>query len=766
MELREKFCPGLTVVMLGVFSIIAQVLLLRDFLFFFDGNEIAIGMFLFGWLGWIGIGGFFWRVSGLLGHAGAFFIYLLMLYPPAFVLQKSLLFNARWMFGVHEFELMGLFSTIGGAILFSLPVSLLTGLLFVSAVDWKSELSENVGVIYILEAFGSALGALLATLLICCGWRDETIFLFSSAMLLCGAGLNLFWTEGRRLQAPYFLVLLISGATIVLLLDNFGGRWSYCNDSVAWSRVVKSGMYKGSFQTPQAKYLYGNDNHGFTILSFGTSCDALNYPESVVMELGFNLSQMPAAKKVMIIGQGGFALSRAFSMLPQVTDLAWLEIDHNYRAKLISVLPHELLPVPEKIRIPGKDVCQWLRQHQEREFDLIIVRLPPPDLLALSRYYGTDFIKLLHGSLRQNGVVSFAFPGGENYLSEDSSGVGGLLLNNLQREFRNIILQPGEKSCYYASDERGITTDSALLASRLAGLQGVPTNFPLTYFEIAFDPLRTELQMEKYRKTGEKIAHIAVANGMAASADFLFTAAGLIKKISGRLISPISIMEYSSRIWWWFVVALTVVMVIVSFFGLKYRQHHDLPVLWIETDKMLGYFSLCSLVFLGSAAVIILNILLMTAFQIVYGSVFLYFGLLVAVFMIGMVAGGICAERYWMISMVGGNILLLFMVLCLLLLLRQQLSFVVYLALNWCIGWIGGLYLPRTAKLLRQRASVPGGAAAWLSVSDYAGGACGGLITVIVLIPVFGIAATALLIMYLSVMLIFLPLFIKLLSKN
>ncbi len=766
MELREKFCKRLTVVMLGVFSIIAQVFLFRDFLFFFDGNEIAIGVFLFGWLGWIGIGGFFWRVSGLLRYAGAFFIYLLMLYPPAFILQKSLLFNARWMFGVQEFELMGLFSMIGGAILFSFPVSFLTGLLFVSAVEWKTKLGENVGVIYILEAFGSALGALLATLLICYGWGDETIFLFSSAMLFGGAGLNIFWKEERKSQAPYFLALLISGATIVLLMDGFGGRWSYCNDSMAWRRVVKSGTYKGSFQTPQAKYLYGNDSHGFTILSFGTACDALNYTESVVLDLGFNLSQMPAAKKVMVIGQGGFALSRAFSMLPQVTDLIWLEIDHNYPAKLISVLPNEFLPVPVKMRIPGKDVIQWLRQHQVREFDLIIVRLPPPDLLALSRYYGIDFIKLLHGSLRRNGVVSFAFAGGENYLSEESSGVGGLLLNNLQREFSNIILQPGEKSCYYASDERWITADPALLASRLAGLQGVSTNFPLTYFEIAFDPLRAEQQMVKYRKTGEKIAHIAVANGMATSADFIFTVAGIFKKISGRLISPVLIMEYSSRLWWWFVVALSAVMVVVSFLGLKYRQHHDLPVLWIETDRMLGYFSINCLVFLGSAAIISLNILLLTAFQIVYGSVFLYFGLLVAVLMIGMVAGGICAERYRMMSMVGGSVLLLLLALSLLLLLRQQQSFVVYPALNWCIGWIGGMYLPRAAKLLRQRACVPGRAAAWLSASDYAGGACGGLITMIVLIPVFGVAATALLIMYLSVLLVFFPLFIKLFSKN
>jgi hypothetical protein len=759
-KLKTSLCSGATIAALGMFSIVAQVLILRDFMFVFEGSEIAIGVFLFTWLGWIGIGGIFWRVSRLLRWSGNCFLVLVLLYPLSYVLEKSMLINASSILGTHPFELSGLLNLLCGATVFSFPVSFMTGLLFIGAVEWCSNLKTEVGLIYILETLGSAIGASFAVILIICGCCDETIFGISSMILFCCAGVNIVWLDRNR-GAVCVLILLAGGVLILLLLDGFTQQWSKYNDIKYWQKTAGAEKYSGSFQTPQAKYLYGGDANKLTLTCFGSACDALNFPESVVSDVSYCFSQKPTAEKVLVIAQGGFALSSIFSGLPKVAEVIWLETDPGYPQKIISILPSNFFPISSKLKMPEQDIIQWLKRNQNHRYDLIVIRLPQPNLLVLSRYFETFFMELLYGALHEKGVVSFAFTGGENYLSETNAGIGGILLNELGNKFKYVVLQPGEKSYFFASNYNEITTEPSVLRARLNSFSNdVIKSFPSNYLDIVYDPLRIEQQMEKYRNAWGKIANVS-SNNRAFAVDFLFSTALTIKKTTGKTISPLMLIENC------YLVLAAIMVLITLFFGIsgvitiRSQRHQQLAGAYCSADKMLGNIMICVYVFNGSAIIIALNVLLLISFQIEYGSLFLYFGLLLTIFMTGMLLGGISAEFCRTITLVTAIFLIIVVAVIWWWLLTYQWGSIVYILLNGVLGWIGGIFLPRAASIFRQRNGNAGVTAGWLIMADYAGGACGGIISGIILIPLFGINMSLLAVIYIAVLMLCLPIIVN-----
>ena len=56
---------------LGVFAISVQTLLFRDFLFIYQGTELAIGIFFLAWFLWVAAGAFIGRIAG---KVSSFFI--------------------------------------------------------------------------------------------------------------------------------------------------------------------------------------------------------------------------------------------------------------------------------------------------------------------------------------------------------------------------------------------------------------------------------------------------------------------------------------------------------------------------------------------------------------------------------------------------------------------------------------------------------------------------------------------------------------------
>ena len=746
----NKRLTSSTIFCIGMFSLLVQALLFRDFLSVFDGSEISTGLFLFAWLLWICAGALLAWLPPVSRHAGRCFVYLLLLYPFLFILEKYLLLNTRQLLGVAEYELIPLGKLTIAAVLFAAPVSLITGALFVSAVKWVEGGPVPVAGVYVIEALGSFGGALAVTVMLAAGIADETIFLLAAAVTSGVLGLNIFRAgesrDGICRKIPYLAALAVAIIALIAAASGFGNLWQRTIDKQQWSKMLPGGEYAGSFSTPQAKYLCGDYSGSFTVLCWNSVYENLTDRESALQCAALNLAQQPATERILVIGPGTFNLSRTFCGIKSIKQVVWLDPDPDYAGALLQRLPEQFRAIPAQMTIPGIEIKDYLRTAKEK-FDLVILRFPVPSSLSLNRYFSREFYQLVTRVMTGSGIVSASFQGGENYLSPEIAFLGGSLLLNLQQIFPHIALMPGENSCFWASFKPGKVSDSAsLLEKRLSGIAYFSAIFPPQYLQTVFDPLRVDLQKSKYQEAAANLRKQRLSSSDSNPLACLFTMVFSIKKLGGTQLPAATITFYSRDI-------LPVCVIVLALYGLlrlvlrgfmRRKQHYPAVRSYLEGDIAASGFDVLFMLFFVSVIAMALNIWLMFAFQMDKGSLFLYFGLVNAFFMLGLFCGGRLTDflqnrghgRYCsFLSAALGFIIFLLLVryLC-----CGSLPVWLFALLFLGTGFFSGTYLPRAAWIFKQRGRGDTASAALLETLDNIGGAVGGIITAVILLPLLG----------------------------
>ena len=748
--MRNKLLTSSTIFCIGMFSLLVQSLLFRDFLSVFDGSEISAGLFLFAWLLCICFGALAAWLPPVSRFARLCFVYLLLLYPFAFILEKYLLLNTRQLLGVAEYELIPLGKLAVAAVLFAAPVSLITGALFVSAVKWVESGPVPAAKVYIIEALGSFGGALAVTVMLAAGIADETIFLLAAAITSGALGLNMFRTEenrrGIRLLLPYLAALAMALISLIAAVSGFGNLWQRTENQKQWSRMLPGGEYSGSFFTPQAKYICGDYSGSFTVLCWNSVYENLADRDSALQCAALNLAQQPMAERILIIGPGTFNLSRTFCGIKSVRQVVWLDPDPDYAGALLRRLPKQFQIIPAQMKIPGVEIKDYLRTAGDK-FDLVILRFPAPSSLSLNRYFSKEFYQLVSRVMTESGIVSASFQGGENYLSPEIAFLGGSLLLNLQQVFPAVALMPGENSCFWAAFKTGKVSDSApLLEKQLNGISYFSNIFPPQYLQTVFDPLRVDLQMTKYQETAGRLRKQNLSSSDLNPLACLFTMVFSIKKLGGVQLPAAAITFYSSDV-------LTVSIIVLALYGVsrialrcftRRRQGDQAAHFRPEGDMTVNSFDVLFILFFVSIIAMAINIWLMFAFQMDKGSIFLYFGLVNAFFMLGLFCGGRLTDflqnrgqgRYCsFVSASSGFIVFL-------LLLRHlscgSLPVWIFALLFLGTGFFSGAYLPRAAYIFKQRGRGDTSSAALLETLDNIGGAIGGIVTAVILLPLLG----------------------------
>ena len=189
--------------MLGLVSQIAQVLMLRELLMVFHGNELTIGIILCFWLAWVGCGSFLgFLVIRKQGRAVLCFTLssaaLLLFLPWTIYLIRIL----RSFFSLAPGAWLSLGDTVLSCFLLMGPVCMLLGaqFIFLSRIWREKDGTTDVSgaaKTYMGEATGNMLGGLLFTLALVHLFSSMTTALMICLLMLFSAGLL---TSGT---APY-----------------------------------------------------------------------------------------------------------------------------------------------------------------------------------------------------------------------------------------------------------------------------------------------------------------------------------------------------------------------------------------------------------------------------------------------------------------------------------------------------------------------------------------------------------------------------------
>ncbi|MHC4932815.1 MAG: spermidine synthase family protein, partial [Planctomycetota bacterium] len=445
---------------LGLFALVAQTLLFRSFLTTFEGSELGIGCFFGSWLLWVALGALLGRAtSRIAGLRSGHFVTLTLLYLPAFLLQDHWLRSARALAGVGAYEVFELPGMIATSLWVNAPVSLLTGLLFTLACRSAAPSGGlPVARVYVLESLGAFAGGIAVTILLAAGLAEETVFL-GAALVLSLAVAAFHGAKRPYLHGVPFLAVTIA------LLTGLDSRWATAHDEAAWSALLKADDYQGSFATAQGRYLYGQREGQFAVMSWGGVSETLPNTERASEVVALSLAQHPTARRVLVVGPGSLSICRRFAQLPSIERVAWLHPDPDYPDALLARLPRPFRNPVAKLDIPRADVRAFL-DRSRGEFDLALLHLPDVTTLLLNRYSTREFYDQLKRALSPGGTVAVRLSGGANYLGSELVYLGASAYLTLKGSFGNVALKPGEESWLIASDGDGPTSSPAMLRDR------------------------------------------------------------------------------------------------------------------------------------------------------------------------------------------------------------------------------------------------------------------------------------------------------------
>src|SRR4030042_4453153 len=148
---------------MGLGALLAQIILLRELMVVFTGNELATGIMLAAWLLWTAVGS---AIGGIradrIHNKPSFFasaqLFIAFILPATFLLLRSL----RPLLGVPTGEIASLPQMLTGIFLLLIPFCLFSGFLFALGCSLLGEIvgkeARSVGMVYAYEALGAGIG--------------------------------------------------------------------------------------------------------------------------------------------------------------------------------------------------------------------------------------------------------------------------------------------------------------------------------------------------------------------------------------------------------------------------------------------------------------------------------------------------------------------------------------------------------------------------------------------------------------------------------
>jgi spermidine synthase len=316
--------------------------------------------------------------------------------------------------------------------------------------------------------------------------------------------------------------------------------------------------------------------------------------EQVEEAAHYAMAQRPDARRVLLVSGGVAGVAKEI-LKYNAAGVDCVELD-----PLVIETGRRFLPehfADSRIRVIATDARQFVRQ-TTNHYDVVILALPDPSTAQLNRFFTVEFFSGVKRVLADGGVLSFALGRYENYVSPELARLLASAHRSLKQSFANILVLPGGRVFFLASDGP-LHGD---IAARIAA-QGVPTKLVNRHY---LDAMLTADRMADIQR--------AVSQPAALNRDF----------------SPM-LYFYHLRHWMsQFTLSFGVLQAALLLLLLVYLIRLRGPALVLFASG-----------FAGSA----LEVVLLLAFQVLCGSVYHQVGVIVTVFMAGLAVGAMWANR-------------------------------------------------------------------------------------------------------------------------
>lgn len=740
--------------LMGFTFTITQVMVIRELLVVFAGNELSIAIILANWLLLEAAGSFLigkkveeWGWQEI-GYAFAQLL-IAMLLPLTIYGIRSV----RDLSGLSLGEGASLLQIFFWTVPLLAPMGILDGILFALGCTLHSKSTPKVytslGRVYLFEALGAGLGGILYTF-----WLIPLFNSFQVAFLLGGAnlvsGLLLILRPGterkkKRALSGVWSFFLIAD---LLLLTPSG---SQTIEKRSMNRLWAGLEILQSRWSPYGNVTVGRREEQLTFFSNGIPICNSPVPDIAFVEemVHYPLLLLPSPQKVLIVG-GGFGGVIHEVLKHPVKEVHYAEID----PLIIQLIKENLTPLTRRemedprLEVHPLDGRLFIKTTLKK-FDGVLLNLPVPSTLELNRFYTVDFFREVFRILREDGILALSIPGSETYLGPEVRNLNLTVLQSLRRVFPSVSIIPGDPNFIMASPSKdlGPLTPERFITSLQE--KKIKTQF-LTDFHI-----QRKLEKQRLKWLQESLRQ---GRGVRLNQDA--NPSGLYYGIAywnAQLYPPIQF--FWSRIGnlhlWHFALSLGI-WVFSAFVWRKIsgKTITQRPIIWVVVTT--GFF--------GTA----MSILLIFSFQTLYGYTYQWIGLLVAFFMVGVALGSwLMTRSIEKIQRLIQSLIRVEVWIILSCILSGILFGLFYSSPTGAFGFQGirlgflvvsilsgfwvGFEFPLSSRIFTRNGERVGRPAGILYASDLLGAWLGALLVGVILVPVLGIFQTCAVIFLLKI---------------
>ena len=733
----------IVVLVMGFSGLVAQILLLREFLIIFSGNEFSIGIILANWLILEAVGSFFvGKLVGKVNHKLEVFTLITFIFCLSVLIAILFIRLLKSMIGISIGESIGFLPMFYSSFLILFPVSVLHGALFTFSCDiyamFTNQDTSSAGRVYAYETVGMVVGGIACTYLII-PYLDT----FQAASGL--AGLNSIaclillvpqWKTGRSQKIP----ILITGVASVLflILTSQAHRLHTYSITEQWKNqdiVHYQNSPYGNICVieNEGQYIYFQDG----IPSIITPIPDIPFVEEFVH---LPLLAHPDPKQLLILSGGAGGVINEVLKHPSIESIEYAELDHSI-INLIRKFPTPLTEYEltnSKVHVNHVD-GRLLLKSTDKNFDVIFIGVTEPSNLQTNRFYTKEFFSLAKERLNESGILVLGVPGSLSYETEEIRNLNSSIFYTLKSVFPHTRVIPGNgTNLFLISDSAKILNlDKTQIIERL-DQRNIKTEVIIPW------------HVEQTLHVGWKDWFINYIEGSSQKINSDFKPIGVFYSIAhwNTLFAPSMsglFRQFERTNLWALHVFLIIFFVLYLIFQSKLKRSFQAGIpLAIFTTGFAG---------------MIFDLMLIFTFQAIYGHVFSWIGLLVASFMAGAACGAllitIVMERTNHLYKLFTGVELAIMSFsfgCLLIVLTPNtilgnpeafasLKFL-FIVLTFISGLLIGSQFPVANKLYLLNNKSLTETAGLLYSADLLGGWIGGILGAVVLLPVLGLVST------------------------
>ena len=735
----------LTILVVGLSGIVAQVLLLRELLVSFYGNELTLGIILANWiiaeaLGVFIIGKFIDRVKNKINIFIILQIIFSLMLPLSIYLSRT--FKILW--GIPVGEGIGLYTIFYASFFIILPTSFCHGALFSCACKIYSlhvkESAGSIGKVYSWETIGTIIGGIILTYLFIPYLNSfQIVFVISvSNLIIC-----LFFSRSITKILRYIVLFLI----FIIGYLSLSSSINYIH------RLSIIRQWRGQQILDYRNSVYGNiavtkKEKQYTFFYNGIPIITTPHPDiTFVQEFG-NLPLLfhSHPSDILIISGGAGGLINEVLKHP-ISKVDYAELDPliiEMLKKYPSVLSQKEL-TDKRVNIINLD-GRFFVKYTSNQYDIVLIGLSRPLDLTINRLFTQEFFSLVKKRLKHGGILAFCLPGSLTYLSQELKDINACILGGLKKTFGSVKIIPGDYNMFINSSSREIMgIDAALISARISQ-RHVKTDILIpSYLEYRLNKRWIEWFKQSLvgatRKINQDFLPFAVFQMLILwNKQFSPPIANIFASLKNLNLMPFLIL----------ILAITGVL-----FTIFYRKR--------TLARLTVAYSIVTTGFFG----MLVNLILIFSFQVVYGYLYYRIGILMSIFMAGIAMGSILMTRgmernknsvglfiklealivifsyvlAWIIARLAGY---------------AYYTYLIFTTLFFIVGLLVGLEFPLASKLYLREKERIGETAGLLYFSDLMGGWLAGMLGGVLFLPVLGVFNSCMVIILLKLSSLFL----------